>query len=130
MTTLDLKWRRTPPPRFIRVWVSIPKIDAAWRLSPIYYVWPGGKCENAGATPEKYPRAGQFLASGSRAEIPSIHLDEYNPDGIVFYDGRHRFAWSRDHGAVAIPVGVYPNEAAEISKRFGTTIRTCKVTLH
>ena len=46
--------------------------------------------------------ADRWIRKHRRLRMPHIGLDNL---GIVsFTDGRHRFAWMRDHGAKALPV--------------------------
>jgi hypothetical protein len=42
---------------------------------------------------------------------------------ICFTDGRHRFAWLRDHGAQSMPIDIDPAIADEIRRRFVTSER-------
>ena len=48
---------------------------------------------------------------------------------ISFTDGRHRFAWLRDHGLKVLPVQVPPEKALLIEARFGTTSRMSSLPL-
>jgi hypothetical protein len=48
---------------------------------------------------------------------------------IVFSDGRHRFAWLRDHGVRALPVTVSPDIEVEVRRRFGTKSRISRPSL-
>ena len=50
-------------------------------------------------------------------------------DIVYLFNGRHRFAWMRDHGAEALPVAVLKSEANEIAKLVGTNARACRVTM-
>lgn len=60
--------------------------------------------------------------TGEPVELPAVGIDD---DGSVgFTDGRHRFAWLRDHGVHSMPVQVSADQAAEIESRFGTTDKT------
>jgi hypothetical protein len=40
-----------------------------------------------------------------------------------FTNGRHRFAWMRDHGVEALPIACEPGEADDLRRRFGTAAR-------
>jgi hypothetical protein len=46
---------------------------------------------------------------------------------IVFSDGRHRFAWLRDHGLLTLPVTVSPDIEVEVRRRFGTKSRISRL---
>jgi hypothetical protein len=83
----------TPRPgdgRYAIVWVNIAKLDAAWRNDdPLgqFYI-PAGRGYVASMTePIKMPIIGVGVSVG-------------------FENGRHRFAWARDHGAESLPVCV------------------------
>jgi hypothetical protein len=54
------------------------------------------------------------------------HLSVREDRSIGFTDGRHRFAWVRDHGAAAIPVTTGPDGAAQLAALFGTHLRECR----
>ncbi|MHB8847258.1 MAG: hypothetical protein ACYC43_02320 [Burkholderiales bacterium] len=101
------------------VWVSVPALDAAWMLDINFYIEPGGK---GAAIEDRYNQFGVwFMGSPNPLELPVVGIE----DGIVsFTDGRHRFAWLRDHGMLAIPVQVLANQAYEFEQRFGVTERT------
>ena len=105
------------------VWVSVEKLDQAWMKGDHLYIGRGG----SGATIEdRYVRFGHWLSKTTKAvEMPIVSLDG---DGIAFTDGRHRFAWLRDHGVTAIPVQVPPEEAPNFEKLFGTAVRVSIVT--
>jgi hypothetical protein len=103
------------------VWVIVRKIDAAWRADPIsgYYI-PRGACRKNrfGDWLEKY--------SGTRkAWMPHIG---YYGGFVSFTDGRHRFAWCRDHCVRAMPVSVESKQQAElIGRLFGSASRMCRL---
>jgi hypothetical protein len=67
----------------------------------------------------------QESANKERAHMPHIGL-YYGY--ISFADGRHRFAWCRDHCVTAMPVSV-PSRAQliKITSLFGSASRTCRV---
>ena len=70
-----------------------------------------------------YKRGGRFLSEFAGK------LDLYVPtaslvDGKVeFTDGRHRFAWLRDHGLTALPVEVGAECEAAYRRCFETDLR-------
>jgi hypothetical protein len=99
-------------------WISVPALDAAWRADD-EYVGASGVGSNQ---PGKYDRVGQWLLTGDYGFIwiPALSLDGPVP---VFTDGRHRFAWLRDHGLRALPVEVNPDLAPTVRARFGTSER-------
>lgn len=100
------------------VWVSVAKLDASWRKHPNEYIGSGGIGQAIG---DRYSRFGAWLQGGEAIYIPQVGLEH---DGeIGFTDGRHRFAWLRDHGVMAMPINVDPDVAEAITKRFGTAER-------
>lgn len=44
-----------------------------------------------------------------------------------FTNGRHRFAWMRDHDVEALPIAYEPNEADDLWQRFGTELRVSRL---
>lgn len=104
------------------VWGSVEKLDQAWMKGDYLYIGNGG----SGAIEDRYVRFGQWLFKTTKPiEMPIVSL---NGDGIAFTDGRHRFAWLRDHGVSAIPVQVPPEEATKFKKQFGTSEKSSIVT--
>lgn len=109
---MPLKFRRWIKPSQILedevvVWVDVVKADEMWRRTdPGCYVGPGGTGQ---ATDDRYQRIGMEFSSNAFMEMPLMSID-----GAIlgFTDGRHRFAWCRDHGDCCLPV-ITPAEAAE-----------------
>ena len=100
------------------VWISVAKLDASWRHDVGFYL--GKYATGPGnAQPYSYNRFGEWLAKPHPTVwMPHVALDA---DGnITFSDGRHRFAWLRDHGVRVLPVTVSPEIEAEVRRRFGT----------
>jgi hypothetical protein len=100
-----IRWKRQWGGSDIVVWV-IRKVDDAWRSDPIpgYYV-PRGKCVRH--------RFGDWLRKYSDSEkawMPHLGYIGYKH----FTDGRHRFAWCRDHGVRAMPVTVETRKQARM----------------
>ncbi|WP_168073933.1 hypothetical protein [Caulobacter sp. SSI4214] len=129
MTDLIVNWVQTPTgdgwdvEPDAEVWVSVAAIEASFRRGD-QWVGPGG----AGAgQPSRYARMGETILSGIDIWMPYISLDASGE--VRFTDGRHRFAWVRDHGAEAIMISTGPGEVAEWERRYGTTARVCKVML-
>lgn len=110
-----LKWRPVVPhwggaDPF--VWVSVAKLSKSWRRSS-QYVSQGGGGDAIGTRYEKF---GKWVAQGFPIDMCTIGLVE----GVAeFTDGRHRFAWLRDHGVLAMPVHTSPQLVAEFARRFG-----------
>ncbi|MGQ7908488.1 hypothetical protein, partial [Burkholderia sp. BC1] len=85
-----------------------------------HYVGPGG----IGSTQiGKYSAVGTFLAAniGRKAIfVPSLSLVAGE---VSFNDGRHTFAWLRDHGLRVLPVEVGRAYEQIFRRRFETTER-------
>ena len=99
------------------VWIEPTKFDTFWRQGD-QWVGPGGM---PGGQGERYPRAGQWLLAGNPTDMCQIWV---NDEGVGFNDGRHGFAWLRDHGVAAIPVQLSPDSLALGVAEFETEILT------
>ena len=107
-------WDDEPDPV---IWTSVNVLDKAWRNAEDY-VGPGGVGSNQVG---KYERVGAFLlqyAGNLRLFMPSV---SFFRDQVEFTDGRHRFAWLRDHGLLSMPVEVSSDSADAFRARFETT---------
>ena len=102
------------------VWVDVQKIDRAWAKDGLY-IGPGGIGDNQ---PIKYDRVGKWIAEFHQLEMCIASLTEN--DVVAFTDGRHRFAWLRDHGAEALPIAADPADEREMRARFETQERECR----
>lgn len=101
------------------VWVDVAKIEAAWSTDRNFYVGPQGTVNAIG---KRYDRFGEWLKDGEVVEMSCLGFDG-DRDRPFFTNGRHRFAWMRDHGAVAIPVCTPTDRAEEFRARYGTNLR-------
>ncbi|MBO7804380.1 hypothetical protein J6358_14910 [Burkholderia pseudomallei] len=112
-----LVWTRRIPSDPI-VWVSVNAIDSSWQHDKGRYVGRGGK----GSQDDRYAHFGKWLASNlhRRIEIPEVGLTRGE---VTFSNGRHRFAWFRDHGLVVLPVAVDPAIVEPFQARFATLRR-------
>ena len=101
------------------IWVSVSKLDAAWEAAGEDYIGHGG----IGASIDgRYERFGAWLRKNSGpVELPVVAMDDGNKLGFV--DGRHRFAWLRDHGVRAMPVQVEVAQQQIFESQFGSTER-------
>lgn len=118
------RWQST---KYKRVWVDVRKLDASLQLENGHYVGLFGLGGIAG----KYEGVEQFLASGKAGlGMTTVCLRTRGDLRFVgIYDGRHRFAWMRDHGALALPVASLIGEACEVEKLVGSKIRRCRVSM-
>lgn len=129
--TLDIQWVE---PRQARaalssgsetvVWVDVAKIDEMWKLDRSFYVGPEGSGE--GAIKGRYPRFDMWMADRQPVEMSEISLGYRGVPG--FGNGRHRFAWMRDHGAKAVPVVTPVADLEEFKARYGTDLQKTTVT--
>jgi hypothetical protein len=113
-------WRR----RYGIVWVSIPKVDASWKEDQ-GYVPP--QAVGSDGLAWRYARFGKWLLSSKqqrRVEMPVVGYSG-KPCCIGFEDGRHRFAWLRDHGVAAMPMCVYLDHVDIVAAKFGAAEREC-----
>jgi len=114
-----------------RVWLDVFKLEAMLRLEPSRHVGFAGENGIEG----RYDGVDEFVASGEALDMPKVKI---SPDGckgangsgrVIIADGRHRFAWMRDHGAAALPAAVPADDADEVAKLIGTKARICRVTM-
>jgi hypothetical protein len=102
------------------VWVDVTKADALWRRDSFYI--PRGAPDHRG----KYERFGQWLAH-ARCPVEMAHVSVGDGNSLSFSNGRHRFAWVRDHGANAVPVTIWRGQARRLAKLAGTNFHLCDV---
>jgi hypothetical protein len=117
-----------------RVWIDVQKLDAMLPLaSKMHHVGFAGKNGIYG----KYAGVDEFVRSspGTTLYMPQARIeaaDQKHPNQSIVYifNGRHRFAWMRDHGARALPVEVLNSEAKEVARLIGTKNSSCLATMH
>ncbi|WP_186130644.1 hypothetical protein [Burkholderia gladioli] len=101
------------------VWTDVARFDHAWRSAPDYIGPSGVGSLHAG----RYENFGAWLAERiGRVAVWMPHVCLHRGE-IVFSDGRHRFAWLRDHGLAALPMTVSGEAEKEFRERFETAIR-------
>jgi hypothetical protein len=89
------------------VWIDIAKFNAAWRRERGFYLRLNSP-----------NRTASWIVRLNFRKIPMPHVYVGEGGEVSFTDGRHRFAWFRDHGIKAIPVTVPTKKYAEIARRF------------
>jgi len=104
------------------VWVDVALIEASFAQDPDSYLGVAGA---GNGQRSRYDRVGSHISSGRAIWMPLVVLGDGHQ--IHFTDGRHRFAWVRDHAAAALPVATDPGRAGDLAVIFGTTLRECKV---
>ena len=95
-------------------WIDVTLFDAAWRQTN-QWIGPCG----VGGLGDRYARFGKWLLQGHPVQMCTIGL---NKGEVGFADGRHRFAWLRDHGVHAIKVQLDPDSVNECLRRFPTLL--------
>jgi hypothetical protein len=99
------------------VWVDIAKLNNAWRRDRGYYL--------ARNSPN---RTAAWIARLGFRKIPMSHICVEATGDVSFTDGRHRFAWFRDHGIKAVPVTVATRKDAAVTRRFyGSRRRSVRI---
>lgn len=94
------------------VWINVAKLDEALQNDSDFYVGKNG----AGGIKNRYARFGEFLKTGIPIEAAIVSVDKNGMASIT--NGRHRFAWFRDHSAKYLPVCM-DDESIEYAKQFG-----------
>ncbi|CAN7771414.1 hypothetical protein [Caballeronia sp. LjRoot31] len=113
--TLGDGWNDVEPDAL--VWISIAALDIAWRDSEEYV----GETGRGSLHGDRYAKFGRWLEGATFVDVPVLSLDE---DGVpIFTDGRHRFAWMRDHGLPSLPIEVPLDQEHVFEVQFGTIER-------
>ena len=113
-----LRWRRRYYGDRV-IWIDMQLFEASWRHDPDYVGYGG-----LNGIEGRYEQFGQWLDARFPGPVwmPEVGLgdDEF----VGFSDGRHRFAWLRDHGVRSLPMATSRDEIAKLTLRFGTKSRT------
>jgi hypothetical protein len=119
-----IKWKRQWGGEDRIVWVSVAKLEDWWKAEGTDYHFVRGQ-----GRPDAYRIIRERVERGEI--LPMAHLGFHfdNPMRIGFTDGRHRFAWVRDHGGIAVPVTFDRAQAVRARRIFGTKSRVCRVVL-
>lgn len=104
------------------IWVSVTLIEADFAQGD-QWVGPGG---TANGQLGRYEGVGRLFRTAKPVIMAHLSIDRTG--AMRFTDGRHGFAWVRDHGAQALPVTIDPANAAALMERFGTPLRICELT--
>lgn len=114
-----LRWCRHPrdQSKHNPIWVDLTKIDFYWKPDRDY-VGPGG---TGAAIARRYHKFGEWVMKGEKIEYVSLgrSIEGY----IVFSDGRHRTAWLRDHGVIAIPILTDTQSTQWLLENCGSNLR-------
>ena len=118
---ISIQWVPMYPEPDRVVWINVLKLDKSWRHEDTHCV--GKHAAGPGnAQPYRYNRFGEWF-SKAHPQVWMPHVALTHSGNISFSDGRHRFAWLRDHGVRVLPVTVSPEIEAEVRSRFGTKSR-------
>lgn len=101
------------------VWVDVAALDAKWRESD-QYILPGGM----NGQDRRYAKIGSWFAEHDHCEMAFASVAE---EGLTFTNGRHRFAWLRDHGVMAIQLQVSASQEDIFTVLFGTALRASRL---
>lgn len=107
--------------------IDVAKFDQAWSQDKSSYLIPGGKGDNYIPISDKerpgynrYERVGEevpkFKQDGKGFNMSSVTLRGNIP---TFVNGRHRFAYFRDHDAKQLPISVPKRDVKKMKKLFG-----------
>jgi|SRR5678815_1460815 hypothetical protein len=93
------------------VCVSVPKVDQLWSQDDGYLA--PSICNVLA----KYLNFERWIKTNTEVWMPVLSLEDDHR--INFTNGRHRFAWFRDHGLKAMPVVTDRGEGAALRRRVG-----------
>lgn len=97
------------------VTVNTKKFDDAWKGDTGFYLDATG----SNRIGNRYTLIGQFLQTARSMEAPTTYVDA---DGYVsFGNGRHRWAYLRDHGVTEIPVAL-TRDGERYAKQYGYVV--------
>lgn len=98
------------PMKYVNVYVD--KVDRMWAKDDLY-VGKGG----AGGIGNRYDRFGEWLTT-TNEPVKASSIAVKKDGSIAFDNGRHRFAWFRDHGYDVLPVSM-DDKSFRLAKEFG-----------
>ena len=96
--------------------VDVAKVEEQWSGDSNFYVGPGG---SGAAIGDRYNQFKAWLAEHPNTPIGAPSLGYYKGRGIMFGNGRHRWAVLRDLGAKRIAVTVDRGSVKEFERLFG-----------
>lgn len=115
---VNVTWERTgSEDSDIPLWVSVEKIERNWRKCADGYIGPGG---SSNTKPGAYEGFAQWIQAGHPVGMPEL---SYFNGLVQFSNGRHRFAFFRDNGMVAMQVQVDPAAIKIFTRLFSTNER-------
>ena len=97
----------------VEVMIDVDKVNTSAAKDRNFYVGPQG----SGGVKGRYERFDNWMKGGAPVEMPEVCLTDAGE--ISFINGRHRFAWMRDHGVKTMPVAVPADYADAVREKFG-----------
>jgi hypothetical protein len=127
-TTHTLSWKKSDDADDdeLVVWVDVAKLDDCWRSNPTTEYLAQG---NGDWNTFHYLR--EATRDNALMRMPRLAFSEtrYPKLQIGFRDGRHRFAFVRDHGGRAMPVTISRDDIVAARLLFGSDVKACDVNL-
>ncbi len=93
--------------------VDVGMLDQLWAKDHSLYIGPNGD----GQIRTRYQDFGNFLTT-KPSVIYTPFVTVSNDGKVVFSNGRHRFAWFRDHGYKMLPIAM-DNDSIKNAKKLG-----------
>jgi hypothetical protein len=92
--------------------VNVDLFDKIWSKDKNFYVGPNGQ----GGIGSRYQNFEKWISDKNIMDAAEVGISDNN--GVVFDNGRHRFAFLRDSGVKSIPVSM-PKKDVEKAKKLG-----------
>jgi len=86
------------------------KFERQFSENEAFYVGKNG----SGGIGNRYERLGEWLKEAEYLTIPDVSISASGT--VMFGNGRHRYAWMRDHGVSRIPVAMDNESLARARK--------------
>lgn len=103
------------------IWVDTAKLDRLWQRAADAYIGSGGSEHAIG---DRYTRVGLWILAGRPLKMLQIAVSEEGE--LSFIDGRHRFAWLRDHGAKSVQVQLHSDHLEYVTSMLSTGLKITK----
>lgn len=98
---------------FLKLWVDVGLLDAAWREDPDSYI-------DYGDYTESHAEVAYAIRIRQTATMPVVGVSR---ERLHIQSGHHTIAYLRDHGAVAIQVMAPKSQAGELHRLFRASRR-------
>lgn len=124
MLNRQVRWKPERSSGDAIVWIDVAKLDRVWRHSSGYVGVAGTGRDDV--TRRRYVKFGKWILRRTQP-IHMPHLG-FVAGEVGFVNGRHRFAWLRDHGVSALPVTTHPENTGRLRREFGSSRRQSCIT--